>query len=314
MARRRGKLTNEEMKLINANLTDEELISKFIRDCNLKNLRPATIKYYLSELTSFKVNLVDLGIKKDFSEIEQEDIEIVILDLKNKIKVVSINTRLRAIKAFFNYLEKNSLITDNPAKNIKQLRDREKLMETLDDDEIILVANHIKSQNSFVGIRDYAIFMLMVDTGIRLSELCGLKIQDVRKNKVIIHMTKNLHERTVYPSEKTQKAVQEYMKLRGGLNHDWLFVNNEDGVLKKRSIQTRFERYKEELQFKKQLSPHILRHTYAKRSIISGMDAFSLAKLLGHSDLSITKRYVSLWGDDLEEMAKKYSSINRLKI
>lgn len=187
-------------------------------------------------------------------------------------------------------------------------------METLDDEDIVQVANHIKSQNSFVGVRDYAIFLIFIDTGIRLSELCGLRVQDVRKNQIVIRMTKNLHERTVFPSEKTQRAVQDYMKLRGSLHHDWLFVNNENEPLKKRSIQTRFEKYKEELQFKKQLSPHILRHTYAKRSIISGMDAFSLAKLLGHSDLSITKRYVNLWGHDLEEMAKKYSSINKLKI
>lgn len=314
MARRKAKLTAEEMKIINSNFTDEELINKFIRDCNLKNLRPATLKYYLSELSSFKLNLSDLGIKKSFSEITQEDIEIVILALKNQIKIVSINTRLRAIKAFFNYLERNSLVTDNPTKNIKNLRDREKIMETLNDEEIVQVANHIKSQNSFVGVRDYAIFLIFIDTGIRLSELCGLRVQDVRKNQIVIRMTKNLHERTVFPSEKTQRAVRDYMRLRGSLHHDWLFVNNEDEPLKKRSIQTRFEKYKEELQFKKQLSPHILRHTYAKRSIISGMDAFSLAKLLGHSDLSITKRYVNLWGHDLEEMAKKYSSINKLKI
>lgn len=314
MARRKAKLTPEEMKIINSNFTDEELINKFIRDCNLKNLRPATIKYYLSELNSFKSNLSDLGIKKSFLEITQEDIEIVILALKNKIKIVSINTRLRAIKAFFNYLERNGLVTDNPTKNIKNLRDREKIIETLDDEEIVQVANHIKSQNSFVGVRDYAIFLIFIDTGIRLSELCGLMVQDVRKNQIVIRKTKNLHERTVFPSEKTQKAIQNYMKLRGNLHHDWLFVNNEDEPLKKRSVQTRFEKYREELQFKKQLSPHILRHTYAKRSIISGMDAFSLAKLLGHSDLSITKRYVNLWGDDLEEMAKKYSPINKLKI
>lgn len=79
-------------------------------------------------------------------------------------------------------------------------------------------------------------------------------------------------------------------------------------------MQTRFEKYKEQLKFKKQLSCHVFRHTYAKRSIMSGMDAFSLAALLGHSDLTVTKRYVALWGADLEEMAKKYSSINRLKI
>lgn len=312
--KRRGKLTAEDYKLLSSKLSDEELLSKFIRDCNLKNLRPATIKYYLGELTAFRLNLNDIGIQKNLIEVEKDDIEQVILILKNRIKVVSINTRLRAVKAFYNYLEREQIITDNPARNIKQLRDRDKLMETLDDDEIVMVANHIKAQNTFVGVRDYAIFLLFIDTGIRLSELTGIMVEDVRKDKIIIRMTKNLQERAVYPTNKTQKAIQEYLRLRGHLHHNQLFVNNEDEPLKKRSIQTRFERYKEELKITKQLSPHVFRHTYAKRAIMSGMDAFSLAALLGHSDITITKRYVSLWGNDLEEKAKKFNSIDKLRI
>lgn len=311
---RRGKLTDDELKLINAKITDEEALKKFERDCHLRNLRPATIKYYKSELTAVKTCLAELSIDKEVVEISQEDIETLILHLKDKIKVVSINTRLRAIKAFFNYLDKNKLIYSNPTKNIKQLRDRQKIMETLDDDEIVQIAKHIKNQKSFVGYRDYAIFLIMIDTGIRLSELVGVNIDDVRENKIIIRNTKNLRERTVYPIKKTQDAISKYLKLRGNLHHDYLFVNVDNDPLRRRSVQTRFEKYKEELKFKKQLSPHVLRHTYAKRSIMSGMDAFSLAALLGHSDLTVTKRYVALWGADLEEKAKKYSSINRLKI
>jgi site-specific recombinase XerD len=310
---RRGKLTDDELKIVNAKITDEEAFKKFERDCHLRNLRPASIKYYKNELAAVKAGLVELSIDKEVVELSQDDIETLILYLKEKIKVISINTRLRAIKAFFNYLDKNKLIYSNPTKNIKQLRDRQKIMETLDDKEIVEVAKHIKSQKSFVGYRDYAIYLIMIDTGIRLSELVGIKIDDVRGSKIIIRNTKNLKERTVYPTTKTEDAISKYLKLRGNLHHNCLFVNIDDEPLQRRSVQTRFEKYKEVLKFKKQLSPHVFRHTYAKRSIMSGMDAFSLAALLGHSDLTVTKRYVSLWGADLEEKAKKYSSINRLK-
>lgn len=199
-------------------------------------------------------------------------------------------------------------------ENIKQLRDRQKIMETLEDDEIVLLANHMKDQNTFVGYRDYVIFLIMLDTGIRLSELVGIQIEDVRKNKLIIRKTKNQQERTVYPSNKVQNEIGIYLKLRGKLNHNHLFINIDEEPLKPRSIQSRFEKYRKELKIGKQFSAHILRHTYAKRAVMSGMDAFSLAKLLGHSDITITKRYVSLFGNDLEEMAKKYSSIGRLGI
>ena len=314
MARRR-QLTDDELKIINAKITDEEAFQKFIRNCNLRNLRPSTIKYYNNELAATKSTLVEMGITKEIVELEQEDIEKLILYLKDRIKVVSINTRLRAIKAFFNFLEKNKLLySKNPTRNIKQLRDRQRVMETLEDNEIVLVARHIMNQKSFVGWRDYAIFMLMIDTGIRLSECVGIKTEDVRRSKIVIRNTKNLIERTVYPTSKTQDAITKYIKLRGELHHNLLFVNIDNEPLQSRSVQTRFEKYKQSLKFKKQLSPHVLRHTYAKRSIMSGMDAFSLAALLGHSDLTVTKRYVALWGADLEEKAKKYSSINRLKI
>jgi len=312
---RRGQLSDDELRIVNSKITDDEAFKKFVRDCHLRNLRPSTIKYYNNELAAVKTGLVELGIDKEVVELEQEDIETLILHLKDKIKVVSINTRLRAIKAFFNYLDKNKLLySENPTKNIKQLRDRQKIVETLDDNEIVEVARHIKLQKTLVGYRDIAIFLLMIDTGIRLSECIGIKTDDVRGNKIIIRNTKNLKERTVYPTSKTQDAIDKYMKLRGQLHHKFLFVNNEDEPLQRRSVQTRFEKYKEQLKFKKQLSPHVFRHTYAKRSIMSGMDAFSLAALLGHSDLTVTKRYVALWGEDLEEKAKKFSSINRLKI
>ncbi|MFS0638595.1 tyrosine-type recombinase/integrase [Mesobacillus foraminis] len=312
---RRGRLTDEELKIVNAKITDEEAFKKFIRDCHLKNLRPSTIKYYNNEPAAVKVGLAELGIDKEVVELDQEDIETLILHLKEKIKVVSINTRLRAIKAFFNYLEKNKLLySNNPTKNIKQLRDRQKITETLEDQEIVLVAKHIKNQKSFVGYRDFSIFMIMIDTGIRLSECIGIKTNDGRENKIIIRSTKNNQDRTIYPTAKTKDAISKYLTLRGNLHYNFLFVNIDNEPLQRRSVQTRFEKYKEALKFKKQLSPLVFRHTYAKRAIMSGMDAFSLAALLGHSDLTVTKRYVSLWGADLEEKAKKFSSINRLKI
>lgn len=315
MAKRRSRnLSKEELNLITLKQTDEELIEKFIRNCHLRNLRPATIEYYLAELDYFKQQLKKLNLEKSFHELNENDIEMFILDLKTRMKVVSVNTRLRAIKAFFNYLEKVKLIKTNPMKNIKQLRDRVKMIDTLDDEEIVIILRYIKNQQTFVGYRDYAMFLLMLDTGIRLSELVGIRVKDLQNSRLLIQRTKNLEERFVYPSEKTLSAITVYLKLRGELHHDWLFINNSNEPLKTRGVQTRFYTYREDLKIEKRFSPHILRHTYAKRSIIAGMDAFSLAKLLGHSDLSVTKRYVSLWGSDLELMAKKHNSLNKLKL
>lgn len=82
--------------------------------------------------------------------------------------------------------------------------------------------------------------MLMIDTGIRLSECIGIKTDDVRGNKIIIRNTKNLKERTIYPATKTQDAIAKYLMLRGQLHHHFLFVNNVDEPLPRRRVQTRF--------------------------------------------------------------------------
>lgn len=314
MKRRSRELSTEEKILVKAKVTDDEAWSKFEYDCNIRNLRPASIRYYKNELEAFQKSMIEVGLNKQLVDLTRRDIEDILLHLKQHLRIVSINTRIRALKAYFNFLTKNKILGKNPMEDIKQMRDRQRTIETLDDEELEKIALVIRKENSFVGVRDITIFMLMLDTGIRLSELVGIKINDIQSNKLIVRETKNQKERTVYPSKKTQQQIEVYLRLRGSVNSDYLFINEYDEQLKQRGIQNRFEKYKKKANLQKQFSPHILRHTYAKRSILKGMDAFSLAALLGHSDLTVTKRYVALWGNDLEEKSKKHNSISSLKI
>ncbi|MGX9135958.1 tyrosine-type recombinase/integrase [Rummeliibacillus sp. JY-2-4R] len=123
--------------------------------------------------------MIELEINKQIIELNKDDIEQIILHLKGQIKTVSINTRIRALKALFNYLYKSNIIHKNPTADIKQLRDRQRTIETLDDKEIEKIAKVIRGQNTFVGVRDITIFMVMLDTGILLSELVGIKVNDI---------------------------------------------------------------------------------------------------------------------------------------
>lgn len=255
-----------------------------------------------------------MGINKKFVELTQTDIENIILELKKRIKTVSINTEIRGLKTFFNYLYKDNLIKDNPMENIKQMRDRRRIIETLETEEIEKMATHIKKQNSFVGIRDLTIFIVMLDTGIRLSELVGVEVDDICGSRMIIRRTKNLTQRMAYLSKRTQEQLTVYLRLRGNLDTKCLFVNVDNSPLRQRGLQSRFYKYRTECKIRKQFSPHILRHTFAKRAVMNGIDAFSLAALLGHSDISVSKRYVNLWGSDIEKKHAKYGPLKGLKI
>ncbi|QDP39432.1 tyrosine-type recombinase/integrase [Radiobacillus deserti] len=307
--KRRKELTEEELKIIKKTINDDEAFEKFFRNCYLKNLRPATVEYYKNEFHGAKK-----FITKQLVECQQRDIEELILQSKKLMKVTTINTRLRALRSFYNYLHKNKLIETNPMKNIKLLRDRQKAIETLDNKEIERLIKTIRKQKSFVSFRDEVILLVFLDTGVRLSELVGIDVEDIRENKIIIRRTKNLFERTVYLSEITQEQLRRYIAIRGDVKTKRLFINHDNNELKPHSIQTQFTKYGKKANINKRVSPHTFRHTMAKRMIMAGVDAFTLMTILGHSDMTITKRYVNLWGPDIEQKHKQYGALKGLKL
>ncbi|MCU1805172.1 tyrosine-type recombinase/integrase [Cytobacillus firmus] len=306
---RRKELTQEELLIIRKNITEEEAFEKFFKDCYLRNLRPATIEYYKNEFHAAK-----LLLNKELVNCNQNDIEELILQSKKIMKVTTINTRLRALRAFYNFLAKTKLIKESPMKNIKLLRDRQKTIETLDKNEIESLLKVIRKQKTFIGFRDEIILLVFLDTGVRLSELVGIDVEDVQGNKIIIRKTKNLFERTVYLSDITEEQLKRYVIIRGVLQTNRLFINRDNEKLNPHSIQSRFTKYGKEAKISKRVSPHTFRHTMAKRMIMAGVDAFTLMTILGHSDMTITKRYVNLWGADIELKHKQFGALKGLNI
>ncbi|KYD23925.1 tyrosine-type recombinase/integrase [Parageobacillus toebii] len=201
---RRGELSREELLLISDDNTEieytfEELLEIFIEDCELRNLREHTI-YYRSELNAFIKLLKEQEIELRVSEWTGETIKRnVIMYMREKgLKTVSINSRLRAMRAFFNFLEGRNLIKSNPMKDIKLLRDRKRIVETFDNQQIKALFKACDLR-TFVGLRDYTIMMLLLETGVRVNELVSIKTTDIIwEQKVIrIRNTKGRFERFV---------------------------------------------------------------------------------------------------------------------
>jgi site-specific recombinase XerD len=184
----------------------------------------------------------------------------------------------------------------------------------LDNIEIEKLIKTIRKSKTFVCFRDEVILLLFLDTGVRLSEIVGIEVKDIRGSNLIIKRTKNLFERTVYLSEVTQEQIKRYLIIRGELETDKLFISHDNKELKAHSIQTRFTKYGKDAGISKRVSPHTFRHTMARRMIVAGIDAFSLMTLLGHSDMTITKRYVNLWGEDIERKHKQFGALKGLNL
>lgn len=326
MARRKNTLNKGELAIIKKESKSyvdsfEEAMNIFIKDCELRNLRPFTIQYYLNEFNAFLSSLseqeFDLTKLKPVNITAEHIKENVILYMRNYKgnRVVSINTRLRALRSIFNFLYKHKHIPHNPMENIKLLKDRKRVIPTFTTDQL----NKLLRQPdliTFTGVRDYTIMLLMLETGIRVNELAGLSLNDIRweDNLVVIRNAKSYRERLVPIQKEMKQQLKKYIAIRGYVESEALFVTIDGTRLTRRGIQQRIIKYGEMANIKGvRCSCHTFRHTFAKLSVQQGANIFELQTILGHSSMEIVKTYVNLFGSDVRESHKKFSPLKNLE-
>jgi integrase/recombinase XerD len=326
LVRRKNTLDKGELAIIkkeNKSYVDsfEEAMNFFIKDCELRNLRPFTIQYYLNEFNAFLSSLSEQGF--DLTKLKPVNIstehikENVILYMRNYKgnRVVSINTRLRALRSIFNFLYKNKHLPHNPMENIKLLKDRKRVIPTFTTDQL----NKLLRQpdlTTFTGVRDYTIMLLMLETGIRVNELAGLSLNDIRweDNLVVIRNAKSYRERLVPIQKDMKQQLKKYIAIRGYVESEALFVTIDGTRLTRRGIQQRILKYGEMAKIRGvRCSCHTFRHTFAKLSVQQGANIFELQTILGHSSMEIVKTYVNLFGSDVRESHKKFSPLKNLE-
>lgn len=317
---RRDELNREELMILTGIVevghSYDDLVEMFIDDCELRNLREHTIKYYRSQLSTFKNDLIKQSVNMNVSEWTGETIKKHgILYMKEKgLKPVSINSRLRAIRAFFNFLEEQQLIKKNPMKEIKLLKDRRRIVETFDKKQIktLLSSCDLKT---FTGLRDYTIMLLLLETGVRANELVGINVSDIIWSQKIIRIrnTKGGYERFVPIQNKMVDVLKKYIAIRGIVDTDSLFITQDNTSLSKKQMQDRIREYGVKAKIKNvRCSPHTFRHTFAKLCVMNGANAFQLQAILGHSTLEVTKVYVNLFSNEVQEGHSKFSPLKNL--
>ena len=311
-----GKLTEEQRDLIKKTqkINDEIAIKEFIKSRTLKNVRPTTIRYYEDVFHVMRRDFDKLGINKQLIEVDEEDIKTMIELWQHKLKVTSINSKIRGIRPFYSFLKDKGWIKKNPIEKIELLRDRSVIRETLENHEIKKISNYFKNQESFTAYRNLVIFQLLLDTGIRINECLNIRRNDIDGKRLVVVESKNLQQRIVFLSERMITTLKAYIKLISefDLHHDYIFINQDKGRLAQSTYQEQLREAARAVGIKKQVSPHVCRRTFAKRAVMRGMDPFTLQVLLGHSTLEVTKRYVQIYGQDLEKQAQKKEDFSDL--
>lgn len=227
--------------------------------------------------------------------------------LFQKNGATSIARKLSALRSFFKYYVKKGVLEQNPAKVIKSPKVPKKLPKFLNVDEInAMLAVELK--NNKYGKRDRAILELLYSSGLRVSELVGLDIDqvDMVEGLARIHGKGN-KERIVPVGQKALEALKIYMQERQEMrlvkDPEAIFVNKNGTRLSARSVQRLVAKVTGATGMNKSATPHTLRHSFATHMLGSGADLRSIQELLGHKSLSTTQRYTHV---GVEELSKVY--------
>ena len=264
-----------------------------------KNYSENTVLSYINDLYYFY-----LFVKKDLDLVKEEDIRdyLEYLNLK-KDKSTSVSRKISTFKSFYKFLYLNEYIDkkEYPLSKISYPKAEKKLPKFIYYNDLLEMIN--ESSKGKEGLRDRLIIEMLYATGVRVSELVNIKINDIDfNNRRIIVCGKGNKERIVYYGEYAMKVLNDYLRGRENINNQYLFLNNRGEKLTDRGVRYIIDNIMKNLSVKTHVTPHVLRHTFATDMLNNGCDIKVVQELLGHSSLKTTEVYTHVTNDRLKEV------------
>ena len=224
----------------------------------------------------------------------------------------SVNTVIRGLRGMFNWLLAEKYITDNPFLKVRLIKEPKDTVESIEIEEARRLLKE-PDQRTFSGFRDYVLYLVMLDTGVRVSEAISLQQQDIDLNTNTLHIravkSKTKTGRIVPFSKRTSRALRELIAELKELDTDYVFVTIYGNTVDRGRVRQKMKQYAKAAGIKSNVSPHILRHTFAKYYLLNGGDMMTLQKLLGHSTVDMVRRYVQMTQKDVNMTHSKYSPL-----
>ena len=286
------------------------LADQFIHHLRVeRGLADNTVQSYSRDLTRF---LQFLG-KRNRSPIDatQNDIMDYMTALNGAMAIRSAARHLSALKMFFRFLVSDGIIKRNPARLINTPKLPQRLPHVLSRQEVDrLMAQPDMSKK--IGQRDKAMLELLYATGLRVSELIGLKISNINLDAGFVRTWgKGSKERLVPMGKKAMEALKAHledgrMRLLKGGRSSYLFLNSRGKPLTRQGFWKMIKRYGLMAGIQQTITPHSLRHSFATHLLEGGADLRSVQMMLGHSDISTTQIYTHVTRERLKKIHEKY--------
>ena len=280
-----------------------------------KNYSDYTVENYKHDIIEYLEYLNSENLS--FKDIEYSDIRFYLMYLKDTKKDdnTSINRKLSSLRGFYKYLANEGIVKTNVFSLVNGPKRSKKLPRYFEYNELEELFN-VPDTRTPLGQRDSLILEMLYATGVRVGELVNIKVSDIdlgRRN--IIILGKGNKERFVTYGEYCEDILKTYLNTgRVSLNvkqSDYLFLNNNGGRLTDRGVRFILDKLIQKTSLNKNISPHMIRHSFATHLLNEGCDLLTVQKLLGHESIKATQIYTHVTTDRLKEVY--YNSFPRAK-
>lgn len=271
----------------------ESTLDLYLRALDGRNRSAATVVAYRADIGQFIAWLRDTNITVDTpDDVERPDLTEFLGHLADRgLSGVSRARKLAAIREYFRFALIEGIITTSPVDGIGTPKTEKRGRNWLTSEEY----NRLLAAAGG-NARDFCILTTFLQTGVRVSELCALKLNDIDFETKTLHVRvgKGMTARTVELEKKGTQALKSWLSVRPKVASDRLFLNRDEEPLGERGVQKLLAKYCQLAGITKRISPHSLRHTFASFKAEAGVSPFQLQQWLGHSSLDTTTIYVHL--------------------
>ena len=292
--------------------TLEGQLKLFLVTCTVNNLSPRSVQDYSQKIGAF-VNFCRTQEIYKLRQVNTSAIRLFLLGMQQRCKPSSVHGYYGCVCRFFNFLVEEGTLKESPMSRMHPPKVPKQLIKPFTQDHIDRLL--ALCDNSFVGCRNRAIVLTFLDTGLRLSELANVQLQDIAfERETIKVMGKGAKERIVRIGEGAQKALLKYILLRND-RLPCLWLTEERKPLQARGIQQMIERLGKRAGLTNvRCSPHTFRHTFAPWMLKLGADLKTVQSLLGHSTIGQTLRYAeSVNSEQAVEVHRRCSPVDNMK-
>lgn len=291
-------------------MSDAEILHSFEEYLkNQKKVSENTLLSYMRDVKRFQ-SYININLGSELLRLKDDDVaEYVMVMRREGRSAATVSRTVASIKCLYEQLVCEGVVPINPAKGVELEKQPRKLPEILSSKEVELFLEQ-PDPSDMKGIRDRAMLELLYATGMRVSELIELNVDDINLSVGIIHCCSKNKERVIPMYTMAVKALADYvekvrMSMIADTDEEALFVNMSGERMSRQGFWKIVKTYQKKAGISKEITPHTLRHSFAAHLLENGADLRSIQEMLGHSDLSSTQIYTKIVKKQLKDVYKK---------